>query len=72
MITGVSFIQQPLIDDENLTDVTQAELFTDKVMFQSLIHNMFTHVHQHPSSLANVPSDVSPKGDHMKRTITLG
>lgn len=40
----------------NPSDVTQAEMLMDKIMFQCFIHGRFSHVGQLPSSLPDISS----------------
>lgn len=50
--------------------MTQAEIFTDKMMFSSLFHIMFSLVCQHPLPLSDSPLEVIATGDQMKCTLT--
>lgn len=53
--------------NENLSHVIQAEVLMDEVMYQDLIHVIFSHAHRLPSSL----SDSLPEDNQMKHTVTL-
>lgn len=66
-------LEQPV--KEKLSGMTQAEMCSDEVMYESFVHVMFSHVPLLPSSLPDTSSELSTEviatGDQIKKTVTV-